>query len=115
MPRLVRAGPRDHLVTLENPAAPVVDGDGGYTEAWASLSPPQMWMSIENATQRSLERLVANTVQAQASHVLKGRYHGGVTTETRITSGTRVFSVTGVQNVNEGDVELVLLCQEVVA
>jgi len=110
----VRAGQRRHLVTLSNPAAPVADGDGGFTEASSALSPASVWAEIKPATVKNLERVVANTVQAQASHLVTLPYHDGITTETKVTYGTRVFSVTGIANPEERNLELVLLCQEVV-
>lgn len=115
-----------HRVTLENPGGSVPDTEGGFTQAWALLSPPKMWAAIIPATARDLERVVANTVQASASHLITMRYHSGVTTKTRITkgprntdgslqAGSREFSVTGVFNKEERNVELTLACQEVVA
>jgi SPP1 family predicted phage head-tail adaptor len=103
-----------HRVRLENPGPPVADGDGGYTEVWTALTPSPVWASIVPATARELERLVAGTVQASATHVVRVRFHPQITTETRLTYGTRVFSVTGIQNTDESDIELVLTCQEVV-
>jgi head-tail adaptor len=101
----------------------VPDGDGGFTQAWTSLSPPEVWASILPATARDLERVVANTVQASASHVVRMRFHDGVTTKTRLTkgprnpdgklpAGSRELQVTSVQNIEERNVELVLTCTE---
>lgn len=103
-----------HLVTLQSPTK-TFDTDGGYTEAWAPLSPSQVWASIKPATARDLERAVAGTVQAAASHLVAMRYHSGVTTKTRIIWGTRILAVQGVQNVDERNAELVLACEEVAA
>ena len=115
MPRLVTPGHRRHLVTLANPATPVADGYGGFTEGSGALSPAAVWAEIKPATAKDLERVVANTVQAQASHLITLPYHSGITTETLVTYGTRVFSVTGITNPEERNIELVLACQEVVA
>lgn len=114
-----------HLVTLENPGALVPDGRGGYTQAWTGLSPSQVYASIMPATARDLERQVASSVQATASHIITIRYHPGVTTQTRITkgprniddtlpAGSREFIVTGVQNVEERNIELRIAAEEVV-
>lgn len=104
-----------HRITLENPGTPVPDGDGGYTEAWTALSPATVNASIVPATAKDLERVVAGTVMATATHIVTMRYHNGVTTKTRVTFGTRVFSVTGVQNEDERNVKLTLVCEEIVA
>ena len=74
-----------HLVLLQSPGSPVPDGDGGWTETWSDLSPSTWHVSIEPATARDLERVSAGTVMSTASHIVKGRYHPGVTTKTRIS------------------------------
>lgn len=115
-----------HRLTLENPGGAVPDGGGGYTEAWTSLSPSQMWASIVPATAKDLERVVANTVQSTASHIITMRFHDGLTMKTRLTkgprnadgtlaSGSREFRVTGIQNPEEQDEQLILACVETVA
>ena len=73
-----------HRVTLEAPGDPVPDGEGGWTEGWAPLTPATWDCSIQAASQRDLESIGAGTVLAQATHLLKGRFHQGITTETRI-------------------------------
>jgi head-tail adaptor len=107
-----------YVVALEAPT-PVADGDGGYRDTWAPLTPGQLDCSIRSAGPRDLERPMAGTVGATASHVLVGRYHPGITTKTRIryndpVRGPRLFSVVYVENVAErGDV-MTLLCAEVI-
>lgn len=104
-----------HRVTLQNPGVDVPDGDGGYTQVPAPLVPPQVWASIVPATAREMERVVANTVETSATHLVRVRYHPGITTETQVLFGSRVFYVTGIQNIEERNVELVLVCTERVA
>lgn len=99
-----------HKVTLEGPGPSVPDGDGGFTTVWTVLA--RVWADIRPATPRDLERRVASTVQATASHIVVIRWLPGVTTATRIKFGTRTFEVTGVQNPEEQDVSLVLACEE---
>jgi len=108
-------GARPHRVTLANPGDAVPDGDGGYRQAWTALDPPQLSVSILPATAKDLERVASGSVLSMASHVVTGPYHAGVTTKTRLTFGTREFSVLGVGNPEERGVELVLLCAELVA
>lgn len=110
-----KIGARRHLVTLENPGTPVPDGDGGFTQPWVALNPPTLWVSIEPATAKDLERVAAGTVLSTASHIVKGLYHPGVTTQTRLLFNGRIFNVTGVSNTEERNIELVLMCVEVVA
>ena len=107
-------GSQRHLVTLENPSDPVPDGDGGFTEGWAPLDPPDWDCSIQPATARDLERLVGGTVQATATHLVRGRYHPQITIETRMTFKGRQLLVQNVTNVDERDIDLILVCAETI-
>jgi SPP1 family predicted phage head-tail adaptor len=106
----VRAGELRHLITLQTPSTATPDGDGGFTNTWTDLA--TVWASIVPATARDLERLVAGTVQSSATHLVTIRYLAGVTTKTRVVFGSRLLSVTGVQNPEERNISLVLVCQE---
>lgn len=119
----MKVGHLRHLLTLENPDAPVADGDGSFTTTWTELSPSPVSAEIMPATARNLERTVSGTVQAVATHVVRIRYHPDVTTKTRLTkgprdddgtlsSGSREFSVTGIVNPYERNIELLLTCVE---
>jgi head-tail adaptor len=108
-------GERRHLVTLQNPGAPVADDSGGYTQPWTDLAPATVWVSLQPAFARDVEYLAAGTVAASATHLVTGPYHPGVTTQTRLVLGARIFHVTGVGNPEERNVEMILLCQEQVS
>ena len=101
-----------HQVRLETPTT-TADGEGGYTTTWALLG--VVYAAIEPATQRSLERLVANAVSSDASHVVTVRYIDGVTTKTRVLFLGRVLSVVGIQNIEERNEILRLACTEQVS
>lgn len=105
---------RPHRVTLQNPGPAVPDGDG-YTQSWTDLTPPALSVKIAPATQRDLERVIAGTVMSQATHIVTGPFHPQVTTKTRIIFSGRTFNVVGVADPEEGGVEMVLVCVEVVA
>lgn len=107
----MRAGSLRHRVTLQTPAT-AADGDGGYTDTWTALA--TVWASVVPATAHDLERAVAGTVQSSATHLVTIRYLAGVTTKTRVLFGTRTLQVTGVQNPDERNISLVLVCQEIV-
>lgn len=108
-------GSHRHLVTLQNPGVTAPDSDGGYTQTLVALDPAEWHCSILPATARNLERIVAGTVLATATHLLTGRYHAGITTQTRVTFNGRSFSVIGVVNLEERNIETVAVCVEVVA
>jgi len=107
------AGAYRHRVLLENPGEPQPDGDGGYTEGWSPLDPSIVDVSIQAASTRDLERVTGGTVVATASHLIRMRFHPGVNTETRITFRGRHFAVDSVQNVEERDVALIVICTEI--
>jgi head-tail adaptor len=106
---------RPHRVTLQNPGPAVPDGDGGYAQSWIDLAPPALSAKIAPATARDLEKVAAGTVLSTASHIVTMPYHPQVTTKTRILFNGRVFNVTGVATPDEGGVETIAICAEVVA
>jgi SPP1 family predicted phage head-tail adaptor len=103
-----------HLVTLEAPGPAAPDGSGGYSETWAPLVPATMAAAIDVVTAGDQERLGSATVLSQASHVVRMRFHPGITTQTRVTYAGRRFAVTALRNIEERDRRLVLLCTEVI-
>lgn len=113
-PAVASVRERPHRVTLQNPSAPVPDTDGGATQSYTDLNPPQMWAAIEAATARDLERLASGTAIATATHVIRIPFHPQVTTKTRVLFGAREFHLSSVQDPDEAGVELVLVGEEVV-
>lgn len=110
----IPAGERRHYVTFANPAEPASpDGDGGYTQTFPALDPAGLYVQIATATARDQARHIAGTIASTATHVLRGPFHPGVTTLTRITFGTRTFNVVGVENLEERSIDMELLCAEV--
>lgn len=107
-------GQKRHLVSLANPGTPVPDGDGGFTVVDAPLTPATAWADIRPATARDLERTTSGTVLSTATHIVTMDYHPQVTTQTRLTYNSRSFSVTGVANPEERNVDLILAAVEVV-
>jgi len=108
-------GAYDHVAALEAPGAPVPDGHGGFTEAWTPLDPATWFCAIEPATQRSLEELGAGTaVLSQATHIVRGWYHPGLTTQARLKVDGRILNVIYVTNRGERGIESQLVCAEVV-
>jgi head-tail adaptor len=105
---------RRHYVSLSRAGTPVPDGDGGYTSGDEPLDPPTWWCAIGTATAADMERMVAGGQQATATHVLRGQFHPGITVATRIAFRGRTFEVQSVENEDERDIALRLVCTEVV-
>lgn len=97
-------------VDVSNPTR-TADGDGGYTDSWSAASPASMWARIEPATASVIERVVGNTIEAPISHVVTMRYHGGITTKSRLAQGSTYYAVRGVQDVDLRHETLVLACE----
>ena len=70
-----------------------------------ALSPRDVWAQIENQG-ASGERVI--------SHLVTIRYHSEVTIDTMLLYGTRQIFVRSVQNVNEDNDEMRLICEEIV-
>ena len=81
----VNTGTYRQVVNLTAPGATSPDGDGGYVQTFPSLSPSQWRCAIEKASVSSAERHFAGTVIAQGTHIMTGRFHAGITTETRLS------------------------------
>lgn len=103
-----------HQVVLQNPAAAVPDGDGGFLRTWSDLTPRTMHVAITRATQSDLERTIpVGTSITTATHLIWSLFHPQVTTKTRLLFGARVFEVISVTNVDERSRECLLVCVEV--
>lgn len=80
----VAIGTYRQTATLSEASTPVADGDGGYSQTYVALSPATWRCGIERASAANAERHFASTVIAQATHILRGRFHSGITTSTRV-------------------------------
>jgi len=106
------------VVTLANPRDVTVDGD--TTQVYdVALDPPTWRAAIEKASVRAAERAFGATVIAQATNILTGRFHPGITTETRLTwvdraNVTHTANVLDVADPEGAGVATVVLVVEVV-
>lgn len=109
-----------HRVTFEAPSGRVSSPDGGYTDTFTALAPGSWQVSIAPASPQDLERFTAGTVVSQATHLIRGRYHPGVTTASRMIATldraagpTAVtFAIAGCRNVDERSITMELLAVE---
>jgi len=100
-----------HLVTFqERTTAP--DGAGGYTETWQDLSPATWKVQIAPAAAADLERVAAGTVLTQATSIIRGRYHPGVSTQTRMLYNGKTYAITGAVFVDRRPPEMELAAVE---
>jgi head-tail adaptor len=99
----MRAGRLTKWVTLSR--APQTSGDeDGFFEP---LDPEGAWAFIQPMAPAPDGRSISSLVTM--------RYHPQVGLDTRLVYAGREFFVRGVQNVDEANVELHLLCEEIVS
>ena len=88
-------------VTLSRSPQTTNDADG-YDEA---LSPAGVWCSIQP--------IFGATDSRSTEHAVEMRYHAQVTVDTQILYGTRKLFVRGVQNIDEANDLMRLVCEEI--
>jgi len=99
----MRVSPLTKLVQLSRSPKYTDDSDGFFEP----LSPPAMWAHIEPQGPIGDGRNV--------QHLVTMRFHPGVTMDTRIVvDRTRELFVRGVQNINDANIELRLICEEII-
>ena len=95
-------GARRHLVTFQNPAPtePVT---------WTDLVPAAWFVSITLLTGDDIGVFIepaAGTPTSSASWLVRGDFHPGVTTQTRMIWGSHMFAITSVDNVEMRGVDM---------
>jgi len=112
-------GSMRQVVTLSAPGVAVPDGDGGFTQTFTPLNPSEWRCAIESASVRASERIFGGTVMAHAAYIMTGRFHSGITTNTRLAWTDRageahVGNALDVVDTEGAGVETVALVSEVV-
>lgn len=97
---------------VEQPTT-TADADGGYTTAYGPAWPHEWDCWMAPATPRDLERFAGGTTIAQATHILRGRFHPAITTATRLQFGSRVLNVVAVVDHEARHIDIELLCAEI--
>jgi head-tail adaptor len=91
-------GPARHFVLLEDPiedGTPVV------------FQPDHIWAAIRPSPPGAFD-------EQKVTHIVETRYHPQITYNTRIKHRDRYLYVRGIQNVDEQNRQMFLLCEEVV-
>jgi len=97
-----------HSVELQNFAS-VADGMGGSTDTWSTVATVRaaVW-PVSVSEQRK-----AASPTAVGTHQIRIRYYSGLSAAWRVKFGTRYFSIVSVVNKEERNVQMDLLCREV--
>jgi len=101
------AGRLNRRVTIKS-RTETSDSQGGYTTTWSTLA--SVWAEIVPISAR--EAFHRQGLQPGTTHRFKIRYRSDVDTTQQIYLGDRVFYIRGIQNLDERDRWLQLLCEE---
>ena len=96
-----------HRLTLEA-ASRTPDGGGGASESWATVA--EVWSEITPIG--GMEVIDADALTGRISHEIVFRYRSGVAPVMRLRSGTRLFEIAAVIDVDERRRWLRCLCVE---
>ena len=89
-----------HVVTFQNP---------GPAGTWIDLDPAAWCVSLTQTTGDDIGVFIepsAGTPISSASYLVRGDFHPGVTTKTRMVFGSQTFAITSVENVDMRSIEM---------
>jgi hypothetical protein len=89
-----------HAVTLQNP---------GPAGTWTDLDPATWYVSLSQVTGDNIGVFyepAAGTPISSATYLVRGDFHPGVTTQTRMVLGSQTFAITSVDNVDMRGIEM---------
>jgi hypothetical protein len=89
-----------HVVTVQNP---------GPAGTWIDLDPATWHVSLSQLTGDDIGVFiepVAGTPISSATYAVRGDFHPGITTKTRMVFGSQTFAITSVDNVEMRGIEL---------
>ncbi len=105
----MRAGLLRHGVTIKKPTR-ATGSDGKVTTSWIEFD--QVWASVEPLTGK--EFLESQQMKNMVTHRIRIRHLPGVVPTYRVEFDSRVFNIEYVLNADERNIEMELMCKEVV-
>lgn len=109
----MNAGKFRNLITIQQPTS-AQQTDGSYGVTWSTFA--TVYAAIEPLTGKEL--VMAGGVETMYTHRIRTRAIGGITPNMRVQfvdgfSGvTRYFSIVHIRNVESGNREMQLICEE---
>jgi len=104
----MEAGRLRHRVTIQRATEGSADAMGEKALTWAELY--TVWAAVMPEASREFYR--ASQVHAEMTHLISIRYRSGITNSDRLRIGSRYLNIVAIQNVDERNVELRLVCVE---
>lgn len=108
MTKKAAAGKRRHKVTFESQTTTKNATNGENTSVWKYEA--QAWVAIEPVSAR--EVAIAKSFSARTSHKITILYRRDILPTWRVKYGSRIFTIDGIINVDESNVEQILYCSE---
>ena len=93
-------GDYKHVVTFQDPVD-VPDGLGGYTQTWQDLAPATWRVQVAPSAASDQERSAGGTVMTAVLTTIRGHYHPGVSTRTRMLHNGKTYAITAATFVDE--------------
>ena len=105
----MQAGKLRHHLEVQA-ATETRDAHGGVTRDWRTVD--MRWAAVEPLTGREL--FEAQQVQGRATVRVRMRPYGDLTPSHRLKFGDRVLNIDSIQNIDERDREMEVLCVEAI-
>lgn len=103
----MNAGKYRHYVTIQSPTESQ-SGTGQIVVSYETLA--RVWASVEPLSGK--EKLQSDQTSGETTLRVRCRFVSGVTNDSRVIQGSRTLEVYHVNNIDELNVELELLCRE---
>ena len=103
-------GKLNKRVVIQQPSTLKDDYGQSIMDAWEDFK--TVWAEVSPIVGR--EYFAAETVNSEITHKVRLRYRTGITPDMRIKYGDRILSIQSVINYKEMDVELQLMCKELI-
>lgn len=107
----MRAGPLRTPIAIERLEARKVSGKAADAEEWVAVH-QLIWSAPENRAPLNEQYTPAGAAPAAAVAFRVRGPLDPIDTTMRVRRGNRVFDIVAIQNIEERDVELVLVCKE---
>lgn len=104
----MKAGELRHRITFVREETTGRDASGGLIKG--DKIHARTWASIEQLS--GTELVHAQQKKPNSTHQITTRYVANITSDMRILFGDRTFNIEGIDNIDERNIELVILCRE---
>ena len=105
----MRSGDLRHSIELQSYTS-TPNGMGGFLQSWSTTA--TVWAAIWPTSASEQKKAAAPTMVA--THQIRIRYYPGLSAAWRVRFGLRYFSIVSIVNHEEHNVQVDLLCREVV-